>query len=165
VRKMLVFVVAIAVLTGFGFVGTRQTANVPVAQATVDEVLKVVRADLQMDRSDIIAKNVTLTSEQAAKFRPVFDKYQKEQNAIMDEQMRGIQRFVDGYANMDDATALALMQAHFDRDTRMNALRQQYLAEFQRVLPIRIAARVMQIDRRLSLVHQMEFASRIPLIH
>jgi len=162
---MLVFVVAMAVLTGFGFVGTRQTANVPVAQATVDEVLKVVRADLQMDRSDIIAKNVTLTSEQAAKFRPVFDKYQKEQNAIMDEQMRGIQRFVDGYATMDDATALALMQAHFDRDTRMNALRQQYLAEFQTVLPIRIAARVMQIDRRLSLVHQMEFASRIPLIH
>lgn len=47
----------------------------------------------------------------------------------------------------------------------MNVLRQKYLSEFQKVLPARLAARVMQIDRRLALATQMELASRIPLVH
>jgi hypothetical protein len=47
----------------------------------------------------------------------------------------------------------------------MVALRQRRLPEFQKVLPTKLAARAMQIDRRLSLAHQMEFSSQIPLIH
>ena len=35
---------------------------------TMDDVLQAIRADLQGDRADILAKNMTLTSEQAAKF-------------------------------------------------------------------------------------------------
>jgi hypothetical protein len=34
--------------------------------------------------ADTLAKNLTLTAEQAAKFWPVFEQYQKEQNVIMD---------------------------------------------------------------------------------
>jgi hypothetical protein len=44
-------------------------------------------------------------------------------------------------------------------------LRQKWLGEFQKVLPTRLAVRAMQIDRRLSLVQQIEFASQIPLVH
>jgi Spy/CpxP family protein refolding chaperone len=130
---------------------------------TVDEVLNAVRSDLQSSRADVVAKNITLTAEQAAKFWPVFEAYQKEQNVIMDEQMKGIQKYVDSFETLDDAGALALIHAHFDRDTRMTALRQKWLDEFQKVLPTKTAVRVMQIDRRLSLVHQAEFAARIPL--
>jgi len=47
----------------------------------------------------------------------------------------------------------------------MNALRQKWLGEFQKVVPTRIAVRAMQIDRRLSLLAQAELASRLPLVH
>ena len=57
--------------------------------------MKAVRSDLQGSRADVIARNVTLTSEQAARFWPVFEKYQREQNVIMDEQLKGIQQYVD----------------------------------------------------------------------
>ena len=56
------------------------------------------------------------------------------------------------------------MQAHFARDTKMNALRQKWLGEFQKVLPTKLAVRAMQIDRRLSLAAQTEVTSRIPLV-
>ena len=68
-------------------------------------------------------------------------------------------------ANLDDATALSLVKAHLERDGRMNALRLQWLGEFQKVLPGRLAARVIQVDRRISLAQQMEIASQIPLIY
>ena len=132
---------------------------------TMDDVLQAIRADLQGDRADILAKNMTLTSEQAAKFWPVFEKYQSEQNVIMDDQLRGIQRYIETADTLDDAGALALINAHFDRDARMNALRQKWFGDFQKVVGTKLAVRAMQIDRRLSLAHQIQFASRIPLAH
>ena len=41
----------------------------------------------------------------------------------------------------------------------------KWLGEFQKVLDAKTAARVIQIDRRLSLVHQLQFTEKIPLIH
>lgn len=131
----------------------------------VEEAMKAFRADLQASRADIIAKNVQLTAEQAAKFWPLFERYQKEQSAIIDAQLQGIQQYAEKFEKLDDATALSLVKAHLERDGRMNALRQQWLGEFQKVLPGRVAARVIQVDRRISLAQQMEISSQIPLIY
>jgi Spy/CpxP family protein refolding chaperone len=143
----------------------KQASTTAASEPSVDDVLKAMRLDLQSSRADIMAKNMTLTGEQAAKFWPVFDTYQKEQNVIIDEQLEDIQKFVSGYESLDDAGALSLIQAHFKRDAKMNALRQKWLGEFQKVLPTKLAVRAMQIDRRLSLAAQMEVVSRIPLTH
>jgi Spy/CpxP family protein refolding chaperone len=132
---------------------------------SIEEVLKAVRSDLQNSRSDIIAKNVPLTTAQAAKFWPIFEQYQKEQNAIMDDQLKTVQSFVDNFDKADDAAAMRLINAHFDRDTKMVTLRQKWLTEFQKVVGTKLAVRVMQIDRRLSLAHQALITSRIPLVY
>ena len=42
-------------------------------------------------------------------------------------------------------------------------MRRRWLSEFQQVIPIKQAVRVMQIDRRISLAHQTEFTAQIPL--
>lgn len=158
-----------ACLLGTSAIGLTARQTRPASPAppmtSIDEVLQAVRADLQSERADIMAKNMTLTSEQAAKFWPVFNTYQQQQNAIMDDQLKTVQRFIESFETMDDAAALALINAHFDRDARMTALRQKWLGEFQSVLGTKLAVRVMQIDRRLSLAHQMQIAARIPLAH
>jgi hypothetical protein len=143
----------------------QQASTTTSSPASVEETLKAVRADLQTTRANILAKNMTLTADQAAKFWPVFSAYQKEQNVIMDEQLKGIQEYVTNAENLDDAGALRLINAHFDRDAKMNALRKKWLGEFQKVLPTKLAVRAMQIDRRLSLAAQMEVAAQIPLVH
>jgi len=172
VRNTLRLTGTICALTVSAMVWTAAQQQQPVSTTstgtkvtTMDDVLQAIRADLQGERADIIAKNMTLTSEQAAKFWPVFEKYQSEQNVIMDDQLRGIQRYIENYDTIDDAGALALINGHFDRDARMNALRQKWFGEFQKVLGTKLAVRAMQIDRRLSLAQQMQFASRIPLSH
>jgi Spy/CpxP family protein refolding chaperone len=167
VRKILVCAVAVCFVSALGFAQTPARTSQPAGAASppVDDVLKAMRADMQGSRADIMAKNLTLTAEQAAKFWPVFDSYQKEQNVIMDAQLKDVQKYVSSYQTLDDATALALINAHIERDGKMNALRQKWLGEFQKVVPARVAARAMQIDRRLSLVAQLELVSSIPLIH
>jgi hypothetical protein len=134
------------------------------APVSIEEALKALRHDLQASRADIIAKNVALTADQAAKFWPVFERYQKEQSAIMDAQLKGVREYAEKYESLDDAGALGLIKTHLERDRRMVTLRETWLREFQKVLPGRLAARVMQIDRRISLAHQMDFAAQIPLV-
>jgi Spy/CpxP family protein refolding chaperone len=138
--------------------------NAPV-KVNVEEVLKSMRADMQTARADVMAKNLTLNAEQASKFWPVFNQYQKEQNVIMDEQLKGIQKYAETYQTLDAAGAMALITAHLDRDAKMTALRLHWLGEFQKVVPANIAARAMQIDRRLSMLAQLELSSQIPLVH
>ena len=131
---------------------------------SIDEVLNAYRNDLQGNRADILRKNLTLTREQADRFWPLFEQYQKEQSAIMDEQMRGIQTYISSADKMDDAAALTLMQTHLDRDTRMAELRRRWLSDFQAILPTKLAVRAMQIDRRISLAQQTQFSEQIPLV-
>ncbi|HET9361717.1 MAG TPA: hypothetical protein VFO58_18320 [Vicinamibacterales bacterium] len=85
--------------------------------------------------------------------------------AAMDDQHKGIQRYIETFDTTDDAGALALIQAHFDRDAKMVALRQRWLGDFRKVLGTKLAVRAMQIDRRLSLGYQLEMTTRIPLSH
>jgi len=152
-------------MSAAAWTASQQPTAVSVASTSIDEVLVAVRADLQERRSDILAKNLTLTSAQAAKFWPMFETYQTEQNAIMDEQLKGIQQYIEGFDTLDDAGALALMNAHLDRDARMSALRKKWLGQFQKAVGTKLAVRAMQIDRRLGLAHQIEYTSRIPLAH
>ena len=143
----------------------QQASTTTPPSASSEEVLKNLRADMQSSRADIMAKNLTLSADQAAKFWPVFEAYQKQQNTIMDAQLKDLQKYVEGYKTLDDAGALALMSAHLERDAKMTALRQKWLGEFQKVLPTKLAVRAMQIDRRLSLLAQMEVSGQIPLVH
>jgi len=168
VRNILLLGAGVCVLSvsAVAWTAAQQVKTVSTAAPTsIEEVLVAVRSDLQGERADIMAKNLTLTSEQAAKFWPLYEAYQKEQNVIMDEQLRGIQRFIENFDTLDDAGALGLAHAHLDRDARMAALRQKWLGEFQKALNTKLAVRVMQIDRRLSLAHQVMFTSKIPLAH
>jgi Spy/CpxP family protein refolding chaperone len=130
-----------------------------------EQALKAYRNDLQAERTDLMARNLTLTADQAAKFWPAYAKFQTEQAAIIDKQVKIVQKYVDVYSNLDDSTAFSLAGDVLDEDQQMTELRRKWLAEFRKILPPRLAARVIQIDRRLGLTSQLAFAAQLPLIY
>ena len=138
----------------------------PAAKPTGDQsaTLQSIEKDLLAARADIISKNLELTADQAAKFWPVYEKYQADLKAIFETQLRTVQKYAENYATLTDAQAIELANATIGRDADMAALRKKWLPEFQKVLPGKTAARFMQIDRRLSLLTQLELASKIPLV-
>ena len=147
-----------------GVCAAQQAQAVSTTPGAIDEMLAAVRSDLMATRADVMAKNLMMTAEQATKFWPVYEAYQKEHRTIIEEQLQGVQRYVEAFDTLDDAGALALIKAHLDRDERMNVLRQKLLLDLQRAVGTKIAARAVQLDRRLSLAHQLEIVSKIPLL-
>jgi Spy/CpxP family protein refolding chaperone len=151
-------------VVGVSRIAAHQAQPVSTTPAVIDEMLAAVRSDMQATRADVMAKNLSMTAAEAAKFWPVYEAYQREQNTIMDDHLKGIQRYIESFDTLDDAGALALIKAHLDRDERMNSLRQKALGDFQKVVGTKLAARAIQLDRRLSLAYQLQIVSKIPLI-
>ena len=138
----------------------------PVASApSSEEIVQHFRSDLQATRADTMAKSLTLTADQAAKFWPLFEEYQKEQNEIIDDLLAAMQRYSLTSENVSDADSLEYINAVLSSDRKMYELRTKWLGRFQKVLPVKVAARVIQIDRRLSQVTQVAVSMRFPPIH
>ena len=141
-----------------------EPASTNATPPTTEQVLEQFRTDMQAAAADVMAKGLTLTAEQAAKFWPMFEAFQKEQKAIIDEQLKSLVKYEDTYQSMTDADALAYANSLLQRDQKIHDLRLKYLAEFQKVVPARVAARAIQLDRRLGLVGQVKISSQVPLI-
>jgi len=156
----------IAVLAAFGS-ASASAADAPAAATSADneKVMAQFRDDLQAASADIVAKGITLSSDQAAKFWPLFQQYQGEQKTIIDAQLKATQKYGDSLDKLTEADALAYVGALLERDQQIHDLRVKWLKKFQSVVPAGTAARVIQIDRRLGIVAQIKLAQKIPLVH
>ena len=147
------------------------SADPPKAQpATVttpdtDKTVAEFRAELMAKRADVMAKGLTLTSEQAAKFWPLFDQFQKEQDKVVQEQIDATEAYAKNFDHLTDESAMAYVNALLDRDLKMHDLRVKWLTKFKTVVPVAMAARAIQLDRRLGNITQVQLSQRIPLIH
>jgi Spy/CpxP family protein refolding chaperone len=141
-------------------------ADPPKAQPapTQEEIVAEFRNDLMARRADVIAKGLTLTSDQAAKFWPLFDQYQKEQDVIVNAQLEQVKTYADHFQNLSDEDALNYINSLLTRDQEMLELRRKWLAKFQKVVSAKTAARAIQIDRRLSIVTEIRMSQQVPLL-
>jgi Spy/CpxP family protein refolding chaperone len=140
------------------------SAGEPTATPTDQQVFDRFRSDLQATSADLMAKGLTLTADQAAKFWPLYQQFQKEQDAIVEGQLRATQRYASVYQNVSDSDAVGYINALLERDQKVHDLRVKWLAKFQSVVPTKIAARAIQLERRLGNITQIKMSSEIPLI-
>jgi Spy/CpxP family protein refolding chaperone len=140
-------------------------AEPPVAPTpSQEQVIAQFRSDVLAQKADVMAKGLTLTADQAAKFWPLFQQFQDEQTKVIDGQIDATKKYSDHFASLTDADALDYVNALLTRDQAMHDLRVKWLAKFQTVVPAKIAARAIQLDRRLSQVAQVKVSQQIPLI-
>jgi Spy/CpxP family protein refolding chaperone len=134
-------------------------------KAKTDEALAKYREAMQATRADIMAKGLTLSADQAAKFWPLYEQYQKEQNVIIDAQIEAVKKYAAQFEMLTDTDAVQYVKALLDRDAKMDALRVKWLPKFQTAVSGGTAARAIQLDRRISQIAQAELSSQVPLVH
>jgi hypothetical protein len=131
---------------------------------TDEQIVAQFRSDLMAKRADIMAKGLTLTADEAAKFWPLFGTFQKEQDLIVNEQIKATEQYAKRYQELSDKDALSYVGALLSCDEKMHDLRIKWLAKFQTVMPSGMAARAIQLDRRLSQVAQVQISQKVPLV-
>jgi hypothetical protein len=155
---------SILALIAIAFAAPAWSADPPAAAPTQEQIVAEFQKNLQAKRADVMAKGLTLSADQAAKFWPLYEQFQGEQDAIVEGQIAATQAYAERFENLTDADALGYVGALLERDARMHDLRVKWLARFQTVVPAKLAARAMQLDRRLSQIAQAKVSAQIPLI-
>ena len=126
--------------------------------------LELLRHDLRAKRKQLIAANLKLTQDEAAKFWPVYDQYIKELIAINDKKFALIQQYADNYGKMSDFESLLFIRNWLDSDIETTQLRQKYVPMVSKVLDGKKTATFFQLDRRIAMMLELQVSSQMPLV-
>jgi Spy/CpxP family protein refolding chaperone len=134
------------------------------AQDSFDEDVKLFRKDVRSQKKQIIAANMDLTDEEAQQFWPIYDRYTAELAELWDAKFALLKEYAQDYTTMSNEQAESYIKGRADVEESIMQLRLKYLPIFRKVLPGKSTALFFQIDWRLSLILDLQFASQIPLI-
>ena len=171
-KKIMFAVLAFVGVSGFG--SPRVVAQDPTtqpaaaaggsAEAFSDQQFALLRKDIRSIKKQLIAANLTLTDSEAAKFWQVYEQYSADFGKIYDTRTAIIKEYSDGYGSLTDEQADNLIRRWLDTDIAAAQLRQRYVPILRKVLPGKKAATFFQLDRRISMMIDVQLTSQLPLM-
>jgi hypothetical protein len=126
--------------------------------------IQLWRQDIRAQRKKIVAANMPLTETEATRFWPLYDRYVGETIKINDARYALIQEYAQNYSNMTDAQADDFIKRWIALDGDNTQLRLKFIPEFEKVISHKKTALFFQIDRRLSMMVELQLASQVPLV-
>lgn len=139
--------------------GTAQIAT----KDDLDTLVAIARKDTLAHKADIVAKNMILDGAQASVFWPLYKQYEAERQKVGDERFAIMGDLIDHYGVLDDARAKSLVDRSFANEERRLAVEKKYKDEMLKVLPAKLVARFLQVDRRINMLVDLTLSSKIPL--
>ena len=132
--------------------------------AGIEQEVQLLRSDIRSAKKQIIAENMKLTDAQAEKFWPVYDAYTQETTKLGDASYALVKEYAQNYGNITDAQADSLVEKMATLDVQTATVRQEWIPKFRKVLTGNQTALFFQLDRRINLLLQLQFAANIPLV-
>jgi hypothetical protein len=129
-------------------------------KASVDVLLSAIRAN----RKALVAVNLKMTDDEAAKFWPVYDSYQKEMNALGDRLVALLGDYGKNFHDMSDDKAMKILDEYLNIEAERVKVKRSYVEQFAKALPGRKVGRFYQIENKMDAVIRYEMAKTIPVV-
>lgn len=129
-----------------------------------DASLSVLLDTIRDNRRALIAVNLNLTEDEAAKFWPIYDRYQAAINVVGDRMAALIEDYIAHFRDLSNDKAVQLISDYLGAEADRLRVRRDYLPEFAKVLPGRTVARFYQIENKMDAVLRYDLASTIPVV-
>jgi len=172
VKKIILAVLAFACLSGLA--SPRVLAQDPSSQpaaaapgsadAFTNQQFALLLKDIRSIKKQVIAANLTLTDSEATKFWPLYEQYSADFAKINDTRAALVKEYSEEYGTQTDEQADSLVRRWLDVDIAAAQLRQKYVPIFRKVLPGKKAATFFQLDRRISMMIDVQLTSQLPLM-
>jgi hypothetical protein len=124
----------------------------------------LLRKDIRSKKKQLIAANLKLTEAEATKFWPIYDQYTQELIRINDKKYDLIKQYSQNWGSITDDQAMIWARDWLDLDAAVTQLRSKYVPIVRGVLPGKKAATFFQLDRRISMMIDLQISSQIPLV-
>jgi hypothetical protein len=129
-----------------------------------DANIQLMRQDIRSERKKVVAANLPLTEAEAVKFWPVYDRYIGETIKVNDVRFALLKEYAKNYDASTEEQADSFIKRWLALDQDNTQLRLKYIPEFDKVISHKKTAMFFQIDRRLSMLIDLQLASQVPLV-
>jgi Spy/CpxP family protein refolding chaperone len=133
-------------------------------RAISSQDIELMRKDIRSQKKQLIAQNLKLTDTQATKFWPIYDQYTAELVKINDKKYKAIRDFAEKFGSLSDQDAQGLAKQALEVDSAAAQLRIKYLPIFSEAVGGKTAATFSQLDRRISMMIDLQLSARLPLV-
>ena len=130
-----------------------------------DEDIALLRKDIRAMKMQVIGQNMPLSVEEGEKFWPIYKHYADDLHEVNNSKYALLKQYAETWVTMSDQDALIYVRHWMEVDAEAQALRLKYVPTVTKVLPGRKAATFFQLDRRLSMIVDLQLFSQIPLAH
>jgi prophage DNA circulation protein len=134
------------------------------ADAFLDLHMALLRKDIHSIKKDFISTNLTLTEGEATQFWPLYEQYSATFDKITAMRAALVEEYANEYGTMTEEQADSLVRRWLDTDIEAAQLRQKYVPIVRKVLPARKAATFFQLDRRISMMIDVQLTSQLALV-
>jgi len=167
--SVVIVIFGACLVAGWSLFGQIHDVDAPPQRITLQglspQELQLLRHDIRQEKQKIIAQNLPMTESEAVKFWAVYQKYSAELKDINDERFSMLHNYSRDWRSMSNDDALIFMRRWLEVDEKVVQLRSKYLPLVRDVLPGKKAATFFQLDERISMMIDLEFASQLPLLH
>jgi len=163
-KKIVIIGLQLGLLAGLSGWAVAQDTVTVTAKPLTDSDIALLRHDVQGDKMAIITKTMQFTDAEAAAFWPVYRNYANEQHGVGDKEYQMIKDYAQNYGQMSDAKAAELAQKTFELEQARHDIQVKYWPQFEKALTAKRAAKFYQVDRRLTLMIDLELSTEVPLL-
>lgn len=146
------------ITAGALFLGLAATAQ------NYNDLIEVLRSDVRTEKQAIVLSNLGLTEAQSAVFMPIYDEYTTAMKSHWDKRIQLVKDYGAKYETMNDEVAASLMKRSSALEKENVGIRDKFAKKVSKVLPATIAARWMQVERRLGQLIDLQLANELPLM-
>ena len=105
-----------------------------------------------------------MTEAEATKFWPLYDRYISETIKVNDVRFALLKDYAKNYDTATEEQADSFIKRWIALDGDNTQLRMKYIPEFEKVISHKKTAMFFQIDRRVSMMIELQLASQVPLV-
>ena len=124
----------------------------------------LMRKDLKKEKVAILTEIMALGPEDAAKFWPVYNEYDKELTKLADERIAFIRMYGENYGSLTDGKVTQIANGLLDVQGRRNVLAKKYFQRMSQTLNPKLAARFLQVEHQLLLILDLQISASLPVV-
>jgi hypothetical protein len=153
-------------LACLGLFAAAQTPPTPqlTKEANLNAYVNMMRQDLKKDKVSILTELMDLGPDQAAKFWPLYNEYDKGLTALADERIAFIRLYVDNYSGLTDEMATRIAVGMMDIEAKRGELRKQYFTRISQALTAKDAARWLQVEAQIEKLVDLQILASLPIV-
>jgi len=145
-------------------VALTQEASFDEREQNFREYVNLLRADVKAARKDIITQMMHFDADDAAKFWPIFQRYDAELTKLGEGRTQLIIDYARNYENLTDEQADALMTKAFDLEAERARLKKKYFDQMKAAIGAGEAAKFYLVENQMQHIIDLQISATLPTV-